>query len=35
MLIGLLCFIIKGLSVEYVDEAKMLREIFFLSGIGY
>ena len=35
MFIGLLCFIIKGLSVEYVDETGLLHENFFLVGIGY
>lgn len=35
MVIGLLCFIIKGLSVEYIDETGLLHENFFLIGIGW
>ena len=35
MLLGLFCFVIKGLSVEYVDETGLLHENFFLIGIGW
>ena len=35
MLLGLFCFVIKGLSVEYVDETGLLHENFFLLGIGW
>lgn len=35
MLIGFLCFIIKGLSVEYIDKNGILHENFFLLPIGY
>ncbi|MFC2695385.1 MAG: DUF3955 domain-containing protein [Lactobacillus sp.] len=35
MLIGLLCFVIKALSVEYVDRHGVLHENFFLIPIGY
>lgn len=34
MLVGFVCLVIKGLSVEYVDEAGMLHENFFLIPIG-
>jgi len=34
MLVGFVCLVIKGLSVEYVDEAGMLHENFFLIPTG-
>jgi transcriptional regulator with XRE-family HTH domain len=34
MIIGFLCFVIKALSVEYVDETGLLHENFFLIPIG-
>lgn len=35
LLFGIGCFIIKGLSVEYVDSSGILHENFFLILIGY
>lgn len=35
MVIGLLCFLIKGFSYEYVDETGLLHENFFLIPVGY
>ncbi len=35
LLIGIICFIIKGLSVEYVDDTGILHENFFLILCGY
>ncbi len=35
LLIGLMCLIIKGLSVEYVDASGILHENFFLLPIGF
>lgn len=35
MLAGLACFIIKALSVEYVDARGILHENFFLLPVGY
>lgn len=35
MIIGLLCFVIKALSVEYVDKHGILHENFFLLPVGY
>lgn len=35
MLIGFICFIIKALSVEYVDSHGIFHENFFLIPIGY
>jgi len=34
LLLGLMCLVIKGLSVEYVDETGLLHENFFLIPIG-
>ena len=34
MAVGLACFILKALSYEYVDQAGMLHEKFFLIPIG-
>lgn len=34
MLVGFVCLVIKGLSVEYVDEAGMLHENFYLIPTG-
>lgn len=35
LLLGILCIIIKGLSVEYIDEEGFLHENFFLLPIGF
>jgi transcriptional regulator with XRE-family HTH domain len=35
LLIGFVCLVIKTLSVEYVDEAGLLHENFFLLPIGF
>lgn len=35
MLIGCLCFVIKNLSVEYIDLQGILHENFFLVPTGY
>lgn len=35
LLTGILCIVIKGLSVEYIDEAGFLHENFFLLPIGF
>lgn len=35
MLMGLMCFIIKGMSIEYVDAQGFLHENFFLVPLGY
>lgn len=35
MLLGFVCFIIKALSVEYVDAEGILHENFFLIPAGY
>lgn len=35
MLIGLLCFFLKGITVEYVDAEGFLHENFFFIPIGY
>ncbi|MCH3989669.1 MAG: DUF3955 domain-containing protein [Lactobacillus sp.] len=35
MLMGFLCFIIKGMSVEYIDKHGILHENFFLLPMGY
>lgn len=35
VLLGFFCFLIKGMSVEYVDETGMLHENFFLIGFGW
>lgn len=35
MLIGFICFVIKAMSVEYVDKHGVLHENFFLIPIGY
>lgn len=32
---GVICLIIKGLSVEYVDDSGLLHENFFLLPIGF
>jgi hypothetical protein len=32
---GVLLFLIKGASVEYVDEAGILHENFWMIGIGW
>ncbi len=32
---GIICLIIKGLSVEYVDDSGFLQESFFLIPIGF
>ena len=35
MVLGLVCFIIKANSVEYVDSNGILHENFYLLPIGY
>jgi len=35
MLIGFVCLVIKGLSVEYIDETGLLHENFFLIPVGF
>lgn len=35
ILIGVICIVIKGLSVEYVDSEGFLHENFFLLPIGF
>jgi transcriptional regulator with XRE-family HTH domain len=35
ILLGFFCFLIKGMSVEYVDETGLLHENFFLIGFGW
>jgi len=35
MLLGFVCFIIKTLSVEYIDASGMLHENFFLIPVGF
>lgn len=35
MALGLLCFVLKGMSVEYVDAQGILHENFFLLPIGF
>jgi transcriptional regulator with XRE-family HTH domain len=35
IVLGFLCFVIKGFSVEYVDAQGILHENFFLIIIGY
>lgn len=35
MVIGFICFIIKALSVEYIDKHGILHENFFLIPAGY
>ena len=35
MLAGLTCLIVKTLSAEYVDQAGMLHEHFFLIPVGF
>ena len=35
LLCGLICFIIKCLSNEYIDSNGILHEYFFLLPIGY
>ena len=35
LLFGLACFVIKGLSVEYIDQDGILHENFFLIIFGY
>lgn len=34
LLMGIMCFVIKGLSVEYIDAEGFLHENFFLIPIG-
>ncbi len=35
MLLGFMCFVIKALSVEYIDSQGILHESFFLIPTGY
>ena len=35
IVIGIILFLVKGMSVEYVDEQGMLHENFFLIPIGF
>ncbi|MGI5888979.1 MAG: helix-turn-helix domain-containing protein [Oscillospiraceae bacterium] len=35
MVIGLLCFVLKGMTVEYIDEQGILHENFFFVPIGW
>ena len=35
IVIGIILFLVKGMSVEYIDEQGMLHENFFLIPIGF
>ncbi len=35
MLMGFMCFVIKSVSVEYIDELGILHENFFLLPVGF
>lgn len=35
MFMGLMCLVIKGLSVEYIDASGILHENFFLLPVGF
>ena len=35
MIIGIILFLIKGMSVEYIDSQGILHENFFLIPIGF
>ena len=35
LLMGIMCFVIKGLSVEYIDAEGFLYENFFLLPVGF